>query len=96
MEEKNHRDYIKDALKEISYGSNEGRMNANVLATIALNLVINDFKNVVKKSNKKIDTLNSKIEEYSKSSDKHTNAMKWLTFGLFFIGIIQAIIVFCK
>lgn len=39
-----------------------------------------------------IQNLNSEIYKYSKTSDRSAKAMKWLTFGLFFVGIAQVVV----
>jgi len=36
-----------------------------------------------------ITSLKDEIQRYSRSSDRHANAIKWLTFGLLTVGIAQ-------
>ena len=43
-----------------------------------------------------VDKLHDEIQVYSKSSDRYANAMKWLTFALVAVGIIQVVISFIK
>src|SRR3989344_9510848 len=42
--------------------------------------------------NQGIQNLNQEISKYSKSSDRSAVAMKWLTFGLFFVGAAQVVV----
>jgi hypothetical protein len=36
------------------------------------------------------------LEKSSESNDRHAKAMNWLTFGIFFVGILQVVFLFCK
>ena len=90
---KNYKDYIEDASRLVNSEGTYAFNKANALMAISLSMVVGELKHVIEKSNKKIGELNASIEKYSESSDKHASAMKWLTAGLFFIGIIQALIV---
>lgn len=43
-----------------------------------------------------VDKLRDEIQVYSKSSDRYANAMKWLTFALVAVGILQIVVSFIK
>lgn len=41
-----------------------------------------------------VNNLGQEIKNYSKSSDKYANAMKWLTVALVAVGLLQVVVLF--
>ncbi len=56
-----------------------------------------EIRTIMSKSAEKlsnsIDKFKNELKEYSESSNKHTNAIKWLTGGLVFVGSVQIIVI---
>ncbi|MFA6601621.1 MAG: hypothetical protein WCT02_02045 [Candidatus Paceibacterota bacterium] len=48
----------------------------------------------VDKSNEHLTVLNTNLKQAATSSDKHSNAMKYLTFGLVFLGLAQVAVAY--
>lgn len=72
--------------------SHDGEMQFGIgMAIVALGMVVGDLTEVSKKTNTQIDKLNINIERYSVSSEKNATAMKWLTAGLFIVGLAQIV-----
>lgn len=54
------------------------------------------IRSATEELSKTVDKLNDEIKEYSKASDRYAKAMRWLTFGLVMVGILQVVIAIIK
>jgi len=72
---------INESLDDLSHIDNDQLLKiGGGKAQIALAMVVGDLKGSSELIGKKIDILNEKIEKYSASNDKYSEAIKILTF----------------
>lgn len=82
-----------EALEAINQiGNSDSVRHGTGKALVALAMVVGDLNESSKKTSQQVNILNEKIEKYSESSDNYAKAMKWLTAGLFLIGVAQIIV----
>lgn len=86
--------YTLDELaKRVEKGGDSPAQKAEPIL-IAKSLI--ELKNSMEKSSgvmsESAQVLREEFQRFSKSNNRHANAMKWLTAGIVFLGIIQIII----